>query len=226
MPRYGLVLASLLLPGLSLAGCGGEAPKPEAAAEPNLFRTVIEAEGIPFEVSWDRNDRSQATARVFGAPGGVVVDPSNIVIQATGCRVTGLPVRVATTDDIPTYTVATNCAPAEVRNAEEAALSRELAREIDLALTLVAQQPVQPVAAAQPVQTATVAVQPAQPVSASEPVFEPVAVGEAPALFEGSPFAAFTATDIERYCAEGWETRIGTDGRTEYNPCTRRDAFR
>lgn len=207
MWSHGIVLASLLLAASLLAACGGDAPKPEAAAGPKLFRTVIEVEGIPFEVYWDRNDRSQATARVFGAPDGVEVDPSNIVIQATGCRVTGVPKRVATGDGIPTYTVATNCAPAEVRDAEEAALSRELAREIDLALTLVAQQP-------------------ARSAAEAEPVFEPVAVGEAPALFEGSPFAAFTATDIERYCAETWETRIAADGRTEYNPCKRRDAFR
>lgn len=48
----------------------------------------------------------------------------------------------------------------------------------------------------------------------------------AKALFEGSPYAAFTAAELARYCAEDWEERIAPSGRTEYNPCRRRDAFR
>ncbi|MEM7023869.1 MAG: hypothetical protein AAF637_14935 [Pseudomonadota bacterium] len=197
MRAYGIVLAGVLL-----AGCGGDAPEPVPASQPKPFRTVIESEGIPFEISWDRGDRTRATARVFGAPPDVTIDPSNIVAQATGCSVIGVPVRVAADDDVPTFSVATNCAPAEVRDVQEAALSRELAREIDLALTLVAQQRA-PVAAS--VQSA--------PLSA-------------PSLFEGSPFSAFDASDIERYCAERWETRVAPDGRTEYNPCRRREVFR
>lgn len=47
-----------------------------------------------------------------------------------------------------------------------------------------------------------------------------------PPLYEGSDYSAFTKAQIERYCAEDWEVRTAPSGRTEYNPCKRRDAFR
>jgi hypothetical protein len=47
-----------------------------------------------------------------------------------------------------------------------------------------------------------------------------------PPLYEGSAYAAFTKAQLERYCAEDWEVRTAPSGRTEYNPCKRRDAFR
>lgn len=42
---------------------------------------------------------------------------------------------------------------------------------------------------------------------------------------EGADYAMFTAPQIEAYCAQSWETRRAADGRTEFNPCHRRDAF-
>jgi hypothetical protein len=44
-------------------------------------------------------------------------------------------------------------------------------------------------------------------------------------LNEGAAYAAFSADDIQGFCAQSWETRRASDGRTEYNPCHRRDAF-
>ena len=115
---------------------------------------------------------------------------------------TTAPARVSTDDGVSVFRVGTNCNPTEIRTNRDASLSRELAREIDAAVNRVAARPV----AAQPVPLA--------------------AAAQTPLLYEGSPFSAFTATDIERYCAASWETRTAADGRTEYNPCKRRDAFR
>ncbi len=188
---------------LILAACGsGERAAAPVSSEPALYRTVIEANGIPFEISWDRNNRTEATARVFGVSEEVAIDPSNIVIQATGCRVTSTPTRVPSTDGVATYLAPINCTPSKIQSAAESAASLELAREIDLALNRVAQDGGAREASS--------------------------AAGATPTLsyYEGSPFSAFTASDIERLCAEPWETRVSADGRTEYNPCKRRDAFR
>lgn len=190
-----------------LAGCSSdEQTAAVTPVEPAFYRTVIEANGIPFEISWDRNNRTQATARVFGVPEDAAIDPSNIVVQATGCRVATTPTRVPTSDGVATYLAMTNCAPAEIQTDAENANSRQLAREIDLALNRVAQD------------DATL----------DEPLTQPAASSDttiAASYYEGSPFSAFDATDIERLCAEPWETRVSADGRTEYNPCKRRDAF-
>lgn len=46
-----------------------------------------------------------------------------------------------------------------------------------------------------------------------------------PPLYEGSFYNAFTPQQIQSYCQQNWETRATSSGRTEYNPCKRRDAF-
>ena len=46
-----------------------------------------------------------------------------------------------------------------------------------------------------------------------------------PALYEASPLAAFTPGQIYGFCVEPWESRVAANGRTEYNPCRRPDAF-
>ncbi|MEM9097313.1 MAG: hypothetical protein AAGC79_02220 [Pseudomonadota bacterium] len=46
-----------------------------------------------------------------------------------------------------------------------------------------------------------------------------------PPLTEGTPYSAFTKEQIAAYCAQDWATRTRDDGRTEFNPCSRRDAF-
>lgn len=198
----------ILLTALICAGCGGSNKAGQVAkpAQPQIYRTIIEAEGIPFEISWDRNDRTRATARVFGFTDGTTRDPTGIIVQATGCKVTSVPALIATDDGVPTYVADTDCAPAQVLNERDAVVSRDLAREIDLAVALVSQEP-------QAIPTPTPVANDASELPPAE-------------LYEGSPFIAFTATDIERYCAESWTTRVGADGRTEYNPCKRRDVFR
>lgn len=50
-------------------------------------------------------------------------------------------------------------------------------------------------------------------------------VAGSPPLVEGTPYAAFTPEQITAYCAQDWSERLRPDGRTEYNPCKRRDAF-
>ncbi|MEM7528603.1 MAG: hypothetical protein AAF416_13120 [Pseudomonadota bacterium] len=74
-----------------------------------------------------------------------------------------------------------------------------------------------------------VAAERTEPPAASPPVvpdtadFTPVA-GAGP-LTEGSPYA-FTETQIASFCAQDWTKRTNSEGRTEYNPCTERSAFR
>lgn len=171
---------------------------------PNVYRTVIETEGNPVEIAWDRVDRSRAQARMFGFSEAVAIDPTTLVEQATGCTAISAPEQITVSDGVPTYFVGTDCSPAREQNAAEAERSATLAREIDQALNQVAAEP-----AATPV---------AAPAAAT-----PVLVQS---LFEGSRYAAFSPEDIRRYCGEPWETRIGEGGRTEYNPCTRREVFR
>ena len=197
-------LLKACLASAALAGCGGSDATPPSATDSGakLYSTILEDQGIPYEVSWDRSERTRATVRVVGVPEALATDPSNVVALATGCAVIGRPVRVPVSDGVATFMLETACNPTEVRSEIEASVSRELAREIDLALALVGNE---------------------RKAEMSAPN-APTALH--PLLFEGSPFAAFDADDIERFCAETWETRIGADGRTEYNPCKRRDAFR
>lgn len=51
------------------------------------------------------------------------------------------------------------------------------------------------------------------------------AVPGSPPLFEGTPYSAFSPEQIAAYCAQDWSERTGAGGRTEYNPCKRREAF-
>lgn len=190
-PLAGFIAAAFL------SACGSsDTAAPVAAPVPEIYRTVIEADGIPFEISWDRNDRTRAFARVFGVAEGAAIDPTLVIEQATGCRVTTVPQRVASDDGVPSFAVGTICAPARVLAEADAALSRELAREISVAVTQVS--------------------------SAPRPAQQPGAAS----LYEGSPYAAFSADQLSAFCAEPWEERIAANGRTEYNPCRRRDAFR
>ena len=55
---------------------------------------------------------------------------------------------------------------------------------------------------------------------------QPTVSNPAAELYEGSPYSAFSPSDIQAYCGQDWTTRIAANGRTEYNPCTQRSAFR
>ncbi len=48
----------------------------------------------------------------------------------------------------------------------------------------------------------------------------------APSLYEGAPYSAFTREQIAEFCKQDWKRRRVADGRTEYNPCFERGAFR
>lgn len=60
---------------------------------------------------------------------------------------------------------------------------------------------------------------------AVSPVKFPVVAGSPP-LFEGGKYSDFSPEQISAYCAQDWSARVNAAGRTEYNPCKRRDAFR
>lgn len=62
--------------------------------------------------------------------------------------------------------------------------------------------------------------------AASAPAAPAAAVAGSPPLHEGASYAAFTPAQIQAYCAQDWRERTGADGRTEYNPCYRREVFR
>ena len=46
-----------------------------------------------------------------------------------------------------------------------------------------------------------------------------------PVPVEGTQFSEFTEEQIAAYCNQRWEVRTGPSGRSEYNPCLRRDVF-
>ncbi|MGG7568672.1 hypothetical protein ACQ5SO_21190 [Rhodovulum sp. DZ06] len=48
---------------------------------------------------------------------------------------------------------------------------------------------------------------------------------EGPRPVEGARLASFSEAQMKTWCAQDWETRQAADGRTEFNPCSRRDAF-
>ncbi|MEM1278236.1 MAG: translation initiation factor 2 [Pseudomonadota bacterium] len=50
-------------------------------------------------------------------------------------------------------------------------------------------------------------------------------VADSPPLYEGTDYALFTDEQVAAYCDQDWETRKDPNGRTEFNPCSRRDAF-
>ncbi|MEM9063574.1 MAG: hypothetical protein AAGD13_24205 [Pseudomonadota bacterium] len=224
--RSGTLVCGLVL----LAACGSsETDVVSEAPQPELYSTIIEADGVPFEVSWDRRDRTRATARIFGVPESQTFDPTIVIQQATGCRVRERPKRIPAEGTVPTYMAAIDCTPGRGLDDAEAVRSRELAREIDLALNAIAAEPARAVQPAEP----TATLEPPRPAQTSAaPATQqataplPVSIPVAHVLFEGSAYAQFNATDMERYCAETWETRLAPDGRTEYNPCLRRDAFK
>ena len=60
------------------------------------------------------------------------------------------------------------------------------------------------------------------PTMASADAFAPV---DGPRPVEGTRLSAFSKPQINAYCEQDWEEREAADGRTEFNPCKRKDAF-
>lgn len=73
--------------------------------------------------------------------------------------------------------------------------------------------------------TRTVLNTPASAPRQSAPVQTYDAVPGSPPLVEGTRYASFTPEQIKAYCAQDWSERVRDDGRTEYNPCKRKNAF-
>ncbi len=101
----------------------------------------------------------------------------------------------------------------------------------------VATRQPEPAAPAKPAQTIAAASQPQvapppAPLTASKPAptlpkaANPPSLAAAPSLYENAPYAAFTPAQIAEFCKQDWRTRREPGGRTEYNPCYERGAFR
>lgn len=65
----------------------------------------------------------------------------------------------------------------------------------------------------------------AQPVAASVAAAEASTMAPDPRLYEGKPLSAFSQDEIRGFCAQDWRMRVNAEGRTEFNPCHRKDAF-
>lgn len=48
---------------------------------------------------------------------------------------------------------------------------------------------------------------------------------DGPRPIEGARLSSFSDTQMNAYCGQDWQERVAADGRTEFNPCTRKDAF-
>jgi hypothetical protein len=58
---------------------------------------------------------------------------------------------------------------------------------------------------------------------ATDGAYRPTVTGPRPV--EGTKISAFSDDEINAYCGQKWEERQAADGRTEFNPCHRKDAF-
>lgn len=104
------------------------------------------------------------------------------------------------------------------------------ARQTSSAGTAAGTSPRQPVTRqTDPTQTApsaTVSSEAVEVAAATRAALEYPPVPGSPPLFEGSSYAAFMPEQIKTYCGQAWTTRLSASGRTEYNPCSQRSAFR
>jgi hypothetical protein len=48
---------------------------------------------------------------------------------------------------------------------------------------------------------------------------------DGPRPVEGARLSSFSDGQMNAYCAQDWEERVATDGRSEFNPCKRKDEF-
>lgn len=212
LPTLGLIAC--------LAACG--------SSEPDSTASTVIVQGTKIAVNWDRATARQATAVGTITSDEPVLLAARAIEKVTGCTAQadeatlGQSVFIRSDGQLEltlgidcTLVAATaqNTAPAPSR-AEAVADTQRMAAAVEKALRQVAAEPSsRPVtqAVAKPTRQATV----------------PAPASRTPALlYEGSPYAAFTAAEIQAYCGQGWTTRVAANGRTEYNPCTQRSAFR
>ncbi len=196
----------------ALAACGGDQRK--AATDAN---TVL-VDGNKVSVSWDRTTAKDATAVGAIASDEPVLIAAQAIERVTGCaakaddatlgesifiRSDGQLQLTLGIDCTQVASVAQNT-PTRVSTAT-ASTSDRMSAAVEAAIRQVVAQP-----------STSVSAQPAVARSVSGPA----------QLYEGSPYAAFSASDIQAYCGQDWTTRVAENGRTEYNPCTQRSAFR
>lgn len=192
----------LLLGGVALTACGGPGG--------DDGQTVI-VDGGEISVTWAGAQSGKATAVGVIASEEPMKVAATAIEQVTGCRAdTQAPGnqifiradgKLALTLDVACGTVLTtaqNTPPPTAQLNEE---DVQLAAAVEAAVRQVVAQPLPAKA------------QPATATSQAE-------------LYEGSPYAAFSAAEIQSYCGQDWTTRVAANGRTEYNPCTQRSAFR
>jgi len=197
---------------IALTACGGG--QRQTATDTNS----VAIEGSKVSVSWDRATAKEATAV------GVITSDEPVLIAAQAIeRITGCAAKAdeATlgdsifirSDGQLQLTLGIDCT--QVASVAQTTPSRDSAATTSDSSRM---------AAAVEAAIRQVVSQPSRPVSAQPAVARSVS-GQAQ-LFEGSPYAAFSATDIQLYCGQDWTTRVAENGRTEYNPCTQRCAFR
>jgi len=230
---------------LALSACGGDRPAPPP---PALSQQIVEVEGVPVTVLWRRDLPVRAEASGLIPPDRAAAYASDAILRATGCRAetdeaTDGQSIVVGEDGVLRIALPINCAApvAAARPAPEtiattavpppggapqtaiAAADPTMAAAVERAVRQVLADRAPSAPAPAPAAAA-----PAPAAPSPEPAAQPGAAPPRPApeLYEGSPYAAFTPAEIQAYCDQGWDTRIAPNGRTEYNPCTRRDAFR
>ncbi|MEM9138686.1 MAG: hypothetical protein AAGB15_02560 [Pseudomonadota bacterium] len=187
-----------------------------------MQKTVL-VEDAPIIVTWRESNPVEAEASGALPEDNPIKAAAIAIRSATGCAVPTQGVDFGRSiffeaDGNVRFTLEMDCtqqaAPAQALP-ETPVQSRE-----NLILAAAVEEAVRAVVGTdpKPVEPRQVEAEPAEP--------EPVAGVGTPALYEGSPYAAFTPAMIQGFCAQTWTTRTAADGRTEYNPCTQRAAFR
>ncbi|MEM7056099.1 MAG: hypothetical protein AAF557_00795 [Pseudomonadota bacterium] len=204
LPSFGLIAC--------VTACGGD------QSQQNSAKNTVTIDGDEVVVSWDRGSAEQATAVGTITSDEPVLVAARAIEAVTGCaaqaseatlgesifiRSDGQLELTLSIDCTKVVSAAQNAQPqAAVQDASD---SKRMAAAVEEAIRQVVAQPTSQQPTAQPA------------------VLQAPGVAE---LYEGSPYSAFSATDIQAYCGQDWTTRVAADGRTEYNPCTQRSAFR
>lgn len=195
-----------------LSACGG------GTSENTTRANSVAIEGNTIDVTWDRATAQEATAT------GVITSDEPVLVAAKAIeKVTGC---VANAD------AATLGESIFVR--ADGQLQLTLGIDCTQVTTVSQNTPVQTISAqASDQDRMAAAVEAAVRQVVAEPSSRVLAQTTSAGgtrggaqLYEGSPYAAFSAAEIQTFCGQDWTTRVAANGRTEYNPCTQRSAFR
>lgn len=187
-----------------LAACGGDQRQDTADAK------NVTIEGNQISVSWNR-----ATAKEATAIGAITSDEPVLIAAQAIERVTGCAAKAdeATLGD-------------SIFIRSDGQLQLTLGIDCTRVVSVAQNTPSQiPERTSSDSKRMAAAVEEAIRQVVAQPAVARSKTGSAQ-LYEGSPYGAFSATDIQSYCGQDWTTRVAENGRTEYNPCTQRSAFR